>query len=259
MSAGLGIEGTGICRTFNGRGRSIEALRDVSFKGEPGSFTTLIGPSGCGKSTLLRLMLGLDSPDSGHIRLEGLEPDKAARQGLTGVAFQDAALMPWRSVRRNIALPLQVLGRSVRESSRPIDDLIRLVGLAGYEDALPGELSGGMRQRVAIARALITHPRVLFLDEPFGALDQILRRQMNIELQRIWMDSGATTLMVTHGIDEAVFLSDQVIIMQGNPGRVVATIKIPFTRPRAPVLFSQPAFHALTDDIASLLHGAAAP
>src|SRR3981189_1298783 len=155
--------------------------------------------------------------------------------------------MPWRSVTRNIALPLQVLGRSVRSHRADIAALIGLVGLSGYADALPGQLSGGMRQRVAIARALVTQPSVLLLDEPFGALDQILRRTMNLELQRIWMRRQATTLLVTHAIDEAVFLADHVVVMHARPGRIAEIVPIPFPRPRDPALFSAPQFHGICD------------
>ena len=133
--------------------------------------------------------------------------------------------------------------------------MIKLVGLKGYENALPGELSGGMRQRVAIARALVNHPQVLFMDEPFGALDQILRRQMNLELQRIWTEIGSTALLVTHGIGEAVFLADRVVIMHNNPGRIVDVIEVPFNRPRAVQLFADPDFHHVCDHIAEVLHG----
>ena len=254
MASG-GIVLSGIGRTFVGRQRSVVALENFSLECEGGSFTALVGPSGCGKSTALRIALGLERADTGEVRLGGLPPERARKDGLTGVAFQDAALMPWRSVARNIALPLDVLGRRVGVHRERIDALIELVGLGGYADALPGELSGGMRQRVAIARALVTEPGVLFLDEPFGALDQILRRRMNVELQSIWSASAATTLLVTHGIDEAVFLADRVAIMRADPGRIVELVPVPFARPRAVSLFADPAFHRLTDAIADILHG----
>lgn len=255
MSAAQGIEFANVSRVFEGRGKTVEALRDITLECPIGSFTALIGPSGCGKSTMLRLALGLDQPDGGDITIAGHAPRSATRQGVTGVAFQDAALMPWRSVAKNIALPLEVLGRKSRSMATEIDRLIKLVGLEGYEQALPSELSGGMRQRVAIARSLITSPDVLFLDEPFGALDQILRRQMNIELQRIWQEKRSTTLLVTHGIDEAVFLADSIVIMQKEPGRIAEIVDVPFARPRMPELFSAAEFHQLTDRIARILHG----
>lgn len=255
MTGPLAIELADVSKTFVGRGKRVEALKDVSLQCKPGSFTALIGPSGCGKSTVLRLALGLDTADSGDITLEGVAPFEATSAGLTGVAFQDAALMPWRSVSNNIALPLEVLNRKPKEYREAITKLIELVGLSGFENALPGELSGGMRQRVAIARSLVTSPQVLFLDEPFGALDQILRRQMNIELQRIWMNTGSTTLLVTHGIDEAVFLADKVVVMQSNPGRITQTFDISFARPRSHHLFASAEFHTLNDTITRALHG----
>lgn len=254
-AAPAGISLTAIGKTYRGRGKEVEALRDVSLNCDQGSFTALIGPSGCGKSTVLRILLGLEPADSGTVQIDGRTPREAAAAGLTGIAFQDSALLPWRSVSGNIALPLEVLGRSVATYKDQIDRLITLVGLKDYEQALPGELSGGMRQRVAIARALVTRPQVLFMDEPFGALDQILRRQMNIELQRIWADTRATTLLVTHGIDEAVFLADRVAVMHAAPGRIAEIIDIPFARPRGPELFGKPEFHALCDHVARVLHG----
>ena len=255
MSQRRGIRIEAVSKTFQARGKTVEALKDVSLDCAPGSFTALIGPSGCGKSTILRLALGLEIPDHGSVEIGGEAPRIATANGITGVAFQDAALLPWRSVESNMALPLDVLGLSREAYSSKIANLIRLVGLSGFEKALPGELSGGMRQRVAIARALITDPAVLFLDEPFGALDQILRRQMNIELQRIWTETKATALLVTHGIDEAVFLADRVVVMQSVPGRVTRIIDVPFARPRQTSLFSDPAFHRLSDEIATVLHG----
>lgn len=253
--AGSGIRLEGISRIFEARGKRTEALQDVSLSTEPGSFTALIGPSGCGKSTILRLCLGLDKPDAGTVTVDGLVPTEATRQGLTGVAFQDAALLPWRSVEANVALPLDVLGRKLSDYRPRIAELIRLVGLEGFEKSLPGELSGGMRQRVAIARALVTKPDMLFLDEPFGALDQILRRQMNIELQRIWMETGATALLVTHGIDEAVFLADRVVVMASRPGRISKIIEINLPRPRDPALFNAEHFHALERQVSEALDG----
>lgn len=255
MSEPAGILLKSVCKTYRGRGKVVEALKDMNLECAPGTFTALIGPSGCGKSTAMRVALGLESLDSGEVLIAGQTPAAATAAGVTGVAFQDAALLPWRSVKKNVAVPLEVLGRDPGKQEHEIADLIELVGLKGYENALPGELSGGMRQRVSIARSLITSPQVLFMDEPFGALDQIRRRQMNVELQRIWSESKSTALLVTHGIDEAVFLADQVVIMHANPGRVIERVDIPFARPRHPDLFSDPEFHHLTDVIAKVLHG----
>jgi NitT/TauT family transport system ATP-binding protein len=253
------IDLTGVTRTFAVGAQEVQALREVSLLCQAGSFTALIGPSGCGKSTLLRIIAGLERPDGGRVLIGGATPGEKCRAGALGVAFQDPALLPWRTVRQNIALPLQVLKRRASDTHDRIDRLIGLVGLEGFEDARPGQLSGGMRQRVAIARALVTDPSVLLMDEPFGALDQILRRSMNIELQRVWMESRATTLLVTHGIDEAVFLADRVAVMQRNPGRIARTIDIPFDRPRRPELFSAHEFHRLADQIAAYLHDGAGP
>jgi NitT/TauT family transport system ATP-binding protein len=240
-------------KTFAGANAPVIALDKVRLKIRRGTFAAVIGPSGCGKSTLLRLLAGLETPDRGGVFIRGEDPQTFRARGELGIAFQDAALLPWRTVRQNIALPLQVLGRSARQHERDIVDLISLVGLSGFEDALPAQLSGGMRQRVAIARALITKPSVLLLDEPFGALDQILRRTMNIELQRILLARHATTFFVTHGLDEAVFLADQVIVMHARPGRIIDIVEIPFPRPRQPDLFAAAEFHALCDRLAAKL------
>ena len=253
MASGIRLDD--VSRTFSSRGQVTEALRSVSLDCAPGSFTALIGPSGCGKSTILRLALGLDTADAGTISVDGLPPAEATRKGVTGVAFQDAALLPWRSVEKNIALPLDVLGLPLAGYRGRIAELIALVGLKGFEKALPAELSGGMRQRVAIARSLVTTPKVLFLDEPFGALDQILRKQMNIELQRIWMETQATTLLVTHGIDEAVFLADRVVGMASRPGRIAMIIEIDLPRPRDPRLFNEEHFHVLERQVSEALDG----
>lgn len=230
----------------------LVALDGVSLHCPSGSFTALIGPSGCGKSTLLRLLAGLDLPDTGTLRIGGEPPLALQRSGRLGIAFQDAALLPWRSVTDNVRLPFDITGAPV--DSQRIAALIELVGLRGFEQSLPSQLSGGMRQRVAIARALVTQPDVLLLDEPFGALDQILRRSMNIELQRIWLERPTTTVLVTHGIDEALFLSDRVVVMHGRPGRIAAVIDVPFARPRALSLFGTTAFRDLEDHVAEVLY-----
>ena len=208
----------------------IKALTDVSFEVALQEFVCLVGPSGCGKSTLLRLMAGLLQPTQGQISLDGQPLAGPHRQ--VGIVFQRANLMPWRSVRDNVLLPLELEGVPRDQAIERADALIRLVGLAGFERARPRDLSGGMEQRVAIARALIHEPEILLLDEPFGALDAMTRERMSAELLRIWEASRKTVVMVTHNIQEAVFLADRVLVITPRPGRVRATFDIPLPRPR---------------------------
>lgn len=236
-------------------GQKLVALDGMSLDITKGSFVALIGPSGCGKSTVLRLIASLDKPSSGTVEIEGRSPIDLAASHRLGVAFQDHALLPWLDVRSNIELPYRVTGVPI--NSDRVSSLIKLVGLTGFEKARPKQLSGGMRQRVAIARSLVLKPDVLLLDEPFGALDAVTRRHMNQELQRIWTDEKLTTLLVTHAVDEALFLADKVVVMSGRPGKVVRILDVPFSRPRKIEDTRTKLFHQLSDELTEALDGGA--
>lgn len=238
----------GVGRTFTTRKGPVEAVSDVHLEIVRGEFVTVVGRSGCGKTTLLRMIGGLVAPTSGSIQVDGRElwvNDSADADAMTrlGFVFQENNLFPWFTVAENIALPLKL--RGVRKHARltRAAELAEMVGLSGFEGAYPRELSGGMRQRVAIARALSTEPELLLMDEPFGALDAMTRERMNLEIQRIALETGSTVVFITHDIPEAVFLGDRVVHMTPRPGRIQQVIALDFARPRSIPLQTEPDFN----------------
>jgi len=247
----------GVSVRFTTERGTVTALDNVSCRIAEGSFVTLLGPSGCGKSTLLRLIADLLPPTTGTLQVLGGTAAAARQARDIGFVFQDAALLPWRSAIDNVALPLEVGGAAARPGKRSPKELLDLVGLSGWEAAYPHELSGGMRQRVAIARALVGGPKLLLMDEPFGALDEITRDRLNEELLGIWRSTGTTIVFVTHSIYEAVFLSQTVLVMAARPGRVKETVAIDLPSPRALGLRETSEFVRLAAVLRRALEGAA--
>jgi NitT/TauT family transport system ATP-binding protein len=247
------IELDGVGKRFRLNGQEFEAVSGVSFAVEKGEFVSLIGPSGCGKSTLLKLIADIVQPSEGRIQVEGSSPFEARRRRVFGMVFQDPVLLPWRNLTDNVALPLEIVGSRQRAVARSPRQLIDLVGLSGFEAAMPEQLSGGMKQRAAIARALVLNPAVLLLDEPFGALDEITRHRLNIDLLRIWQESETSALLVTHSISEAVLLSDRVIVLTPRPARIGKIVPITLPRPRTlAMLRSRECFDLIADTTEAL-------
>ncbi|NDK89732.1 ABC transporter ATP-binding protein [Gordonia desulfuricans] len=252
MTEGLRFDS--VSKEYGHGKRTMQALDDVTITVPDGSFTTLLGPSGCGKSTLLRMAAGLEQPTAGTVSVGGESPAALARSGRLGVSFQDASLLPWRSVERNVALPLE-RRRDKSHTAKRIAELLDLVGLEQFAGARPYELSGGMQQRVSIARALAADPDLLLLDEPFGALDEFTRLRLNLELQRIWEGKRFTTLLVTHSITEAVILSTQIVVLSPRPGRIAETIDVDLPWPRTAETMDTPEFNGHAKYLRDLLLG----
>jgi NitT/TauT family transport system ATP-binding protein len=232
---------------------AVTALDRVSMTVAQGGFLTLLGPSGCGKSTLLRVVSDLIPPTSGEVEVMGATAAAAREARNIGFVFQDASLLAWRTALENVKLPLEVGGGAKRRGARDPRELLALVGLGGWEKAYPHELSGGMRQRVAIARALVNDPRLLLMDEPFGALDEITRDRLNEELLRVWESTGATILFVTHSIYEAAFLGQRVMLMATRPGRVREIVPVPLANPRRIAMRDSAEFVALAGRLRHVL------
>ena len=222
----------GVGKTFGTDSGGVQALEGIDLAINQGEFVSLIGPSGCGKSTLLRLIGDLTSPTAGTIEVNGKPARRARLDRDYGMVFQAPVLMDWRTVARNIELPLEVMGYDRRERARRSAELLKLVELEGFANRHPWQLSGGMQQRVAIARALAFDPKLLLMDEPFGALDEMTRERMNLELMRIWTRTRTTVVFVTHSIPEAVFLSTRVVVMSARPGRIAKIVDIDLPQPR---------------------------
>jgi len=248
------IELSAVGKTYRSRdGQPIAAVQDVTFEIKDEQFVGIVGPSGCGKSTLLKLVAGLVAPTRGHVRVRGSEVREPFPD--VGFVFQSAVLLPWRTVLDNVMFSIEMLGRPRRRCHAQALDLIRLTGLAGFEQKYPWELSGGMQQRVAICRALVHDPSILLMDEPFGALDAMTREEMSFELLRIWDERRKTILFVTHSIPEAILLSDRVVVMTARPGRVARILDIPLPRPRTVDMEFDARFKDCSDEIRAHIFG----
>ena len=248
---------SGLTQVFTSRRRALTALENVDLEVDRGAFVSIIGPSGGGKTTLLRAIGGLLEPTSGTILVDGMPPVEAQRRKALGFVFQDPALLPWRTVFHNIRLPLQLNAREYGNGDGAADRLLETVDLAEFRDYYPHQLSGGMKQRVALARALVLDPAVLLMDEPLGALDEMTRTAMRYELLRLWESSPKTVVFVTHSIPEAVLLSDSVVVMSSQPGRVLRELRIEWPRPRGDSFERSARFMEYTQEIKETLSSGA--
>jgi len=242
----------GLSKTFHTSKGSVEVLKSIDLNVHRREFVSVIGPSGCGKSTLIRMLAGLETLSDGHFFLNDKEVSGPSAD--RGMVFQGYTLFPWLTVKRNVMFGLEVSGRSSSAVEQEALQWIDLVGLARFADAYPSQLSGGMKQRVAIARALATQPEVLFMDEPFGALDPNTRGQMQAYLLQIWKNVDVTIMFVTHDLDEAIYLSDRILVLKANPGEIHEFVEVPVPRPRTPEQFLSPEFLSVKQHLEELIH-----
>ncbi len=248
------LEVRGLHKRYQSAQGETEALRDINFKVRRREFVCVIGPSGCGKSTLIRILAGLESHSAGDVLLDDKPVSGPGRD--RGMVFQGYSLFPWLTVKKNVMFGPEISGFSHDSAEREARLWLDVVGLSKFADAYPHELSGGMRQRVAIARALVNQPRILLMDEPFGALDAQTRAKMQTHLLEIWRNLDITILFITHDLDEAIYLADRVLVLKAHPGEVQEVIEVPVPRPRLPGQFSSPEFRATKDRLEALIHPA---
>jgi NitT/TauT family transport system ATP-binding protein len=241
------IDAKSISKAFLAGGETVEALHNVTFGIAEGEFVSFLGPSGCGKTTLMMILVGLATADSGEAAIRGRRINAPFTD--VGIVFQTPELLEWRTALENILLQIEVRRLSIRDFAEPAKQLLARVGLAGFDNKFPAELSGGMKQRVALCRALIHDPEILLMDEPFGALDALTRDQMNLDLQHLWLEKRKTAVLVTHSIEEAVFLSDRIIVMTPRPGTIADIISVDLPRPRPLDCKDTPRFAAFTGHI----------
>ena len=241
------IELARVAKTYRTQDGEVPSLRPIDFQVDDGEFVVIVGPSGCGKTTLLKMLAGLLPPSEGEIRVEGRVVNKPHAN--VGIVFQSALLLPWRDVLSNVLMPVEVKGLPRAEYEARALALLKMVGLSGFERKYPYQLSGGMQQRVSICRALVHDPKIVLMDEPFGALDAMTREKMNVELQRIQRETRKTALLITHSIPEAVFLADRVLVMSERPGTIAAIYEVTLPKPRSLDVLSDPEFVRLTQQI----------
>ncbi len=255
LETGIKIENLSVQFPDKNGGEPVIALQDINLEIKPGEFVSLVGPSGCGKTTLLRTIADLQQPTSGTISIRGLTPREIRLQQKFGIVFQNPVLYDWRTVRRNVCMPMEIMGIPKKERTARVTQMLELVGLYNFGKKHPHELSGGMQQRVGIARALALRPEILLMDEPFSALDEFTKEKLHLDLQNIWSKTKKSIVFVTHNIQEAVFLSDKVVVLSPHPGRVSAVVDINLPRPRGLEVRDTVEFNSLVSKVRNSFEG----